>query len=116
MSAIITAIPVITMSGEDYNTTIFPSPITAWLGTQKVHIIPIFGNEEDGDEYYAWCDICGATPYGIEKCNQKMHQLKRIHDSIWKLRQQFENTLTTAEEKKTIDQQITQLQLNTKAL
>jgi hypothetical protein len=103
------------MSSEDYNSAIFPKPITAWLGTQKVHIIPLFGNADSG-EYYAWCDICGATPYGVEKCNEKLHRLKEIHDSIWKLRQQFENTLTTTEEKKYIENQITQLQLNTKAL
>ena len=103
------------MSSEDYNSAIFPTPITAWLGTQKVHIIPLFGNADSG-EYYAWCDICGATPYGVEKCNEKLHRLKEIHDSIWKLRQQFENTLTTTEEKRQIENQITQLQLNTKAL
>jgi hypothetical protein len=59
------------MSSEDYNATIFPAPITAWLGTQKLHIIPLFGNAND--EYYAWCDICGATPYGVERCNKKLH-------------------------------------------
>ena len=103
------------MSSEDYNATLFPTPITAWLGTQKVHIIPLLGNVTDG-EYYAWCSICGATPYGVEKCNEKLHKLKEIHDSIWKLRQQFENTQISCEEKKHIENKIAQLQLNTNAL
>ena len=103
------------MSSEDYNATIFPTPISAWLGTQKVHIIPLFGNVTDG-EYYAWCEICGAQPYGIEKCNEKLHKLKEIHDSIWKLRQQVENIQTPEVERKKIEHKISQLQLNTKAL
>jgi DNA repair exonuclease SbcCD ATPase subunit len=103
------------MSSEDYNETIFPTPISAWLGTQKVHIIPVFGNAADG-EYYAWCDICGAQPYGIEKCNDKLHKLKTIHDAIWKLRQQVENIQTPEAERKIMEHKISQLQLNTKAL
>ena len=109
------------MSTEDYKIT--DAPITAWFQGQKVHIIPVFG---DGDkQHYDYCDICGAEPYGVEKCNQKLHAVKIIQNEIFQLRRQYSAIEKRADtevfqiqenKKKIIEKQIEQLQLDIKTL
>jgi small-conductance mechanosensitive channel len=109
------------MSTQDYKIT--DAPITAWLGGQKVHIIPVFGDADK--QYYDYCDICGAQPYGVEKCNGKLHRIKAIQDEIFQLRHQHTNLAKRADKildqqkettKKQIEKQIEQLQLDIKSL
>jgi hypothetical protein len=50
-------------------------------------IIPIFGNRNL--RHYDFCQICGASPYGIEMCNPHLHSIKMVHDQIYKLRRQY---------------------------
>jgi hypothetical protein len=114
----IAEIPVITISGEDHK--IADSPIEAWLQGHKVMIIPIFGN--GNLRHYDYCHICGASPYGIEMCNPKLHSIKMVHDQIYKLRRQHSelekraDTLVDDARKINILKQIEQLQLTIKTL
>ena len=114
----IAEIPVITISGEDHK--IADTPIEAWLQGQKVMIIPIFGNENL--RHYDYCHICGASPYGIEMCNPKLHSIKMVHDQIYKLRRQHSelekraDTLVGEAGRINILKQIEQLQLTIKTL
>ncbi|CAB3980431.1 Hypothetical predicted protein [Paramuricea clavata] len=64
-------------------------PILAWLNGQLVKIIPVYGDEKNG-EYYGFCDICGAQPYGIEKCDDKLHHVKSLQNEIIALRKKTE--------------------------
>jgi hypothetical protein len=110
------------MSSEDYKIT--DAPITAWYEGQKVLIIPVFG-----DGHYDFCHICGASPYGVEKCTPKLHALKIMHQQIFQLRRQYSalakraytlqecTEAEAAEEKKQIiEKEIEQLQLDIKTL
>ena len=118
----IAEMPVITISGEDHK--IAEAPIEAWLQGQKVIIIPIFGNAEL--RHYDYCDVCGASPYGIENCNPKLHAIKLVHDQIYTLRRQFSalekralshhDRAETEERKIDILVEIEQLQLDIKTL
>jgi hypothetical protein len=110
------------MSTEDYKIT--DAPITAWFQGQKVHIIPVFGVGDK--QHYDYCDICGAEPYGVEKCNPKLHAIKIVQDKIFQLRRQCSALEKRADvevqiqiqekEKKIIQKEIEQLQLDIKTL
>ena len=109
------------MSTEDYKIT--DAPITAWFQGQKVHIIPVFGAGDK--QHYDYCDICGAEPYGVEKCNQNLHAVKIIQNKIFQLRRQYSAIEKRADtevfqiqenKKKIIEKQIEQLQLDIKTL
>jgi hypothetical protein len=110
--------PVITISGEAHK--IADTPIEAWLQGQKVIIIPIFGSENL--RHYDYCDICGASPYGIEMCNPKLHSIRVVHEQIYKLRRQYSEleklaeTLVEEAGKINILKQIEQLQITIKTL
>jgi hypothetical protein len=114
----IAELPVITISGEDHK--IADTPIEAWLQGQKVIIIPIFGS--GNLRHYDYCDICGASPYGIEMCNPKLHSIRMVHDQIYKLRRQYSElekraeTLNEEAGKINILKQIEQLQITIKTL
>ncbi|CAB3977971.1 Hypothetical predicted protein [Paramuricea clavata] len=60
-------------------------PIFAWFDGQLVQIISVYGNEESR-MFYGFCDICGAQPYGIIKCDEKLHRVREIQDKIAVLR------------------------------
>jgi hypothetical protein len=111
------------MSTEDYKIT--DAPITAWFQGQKVQLIPVFGSE--GIQHYDFCHICGAEPYGVEQCSPKLHALKIMHEKIFQLRRQHSALEKRAhtlgayveeeeEEKKIIQKEIEQLQLDIKTL
>ena len=114
------------MPTEDYKIT--DAPITAWFQGQKVQLIPVFGSEDI--RHYDFCHICGAEPYGVEQCSPKLHALKIMHEKIFQLRRQHSalekraHTLEKRadvegeeeEEKKIIQKEIEQLQLDIKTL
>ncbi|CAB4006398.1 Hypothetical predicted protein [Paramuricea clavata] len=56
------------------------APVIVWLNSRLVKIIPVYMNQNK-EEYYDFCDICGAQLYGIEKCNDAIHRREEIKNS-----------------------------------
>ncbi|CAB3978015.1 Hypothetical predicted protein [Paramuricea clavata] len=80
-------IPVLTFASGEKRIGI--DPVLAWVNGQLVKIISVYGSEETR-MFYGFCDICGAQPYGIEKCDEKIHKINSIQNEIGVLRKKAE--------------------------